>query len=110
MQEDRKRILNLLAEGKITAEEADRLLGAIAVSPGGVGGADSPPAEKTRINYLRIIVEPLGEDGKGERVNIRIPLRLLRAGMKLTSLLPKSAGEKITHPTSADPASGRILM
>jgi adenylate cyclase len=46
--------------------------------------------------YLRVIVEPKnGESEKHGRVNIRVPLKLLRAGVKLGSALPDHAKEKI---------------
>lgn len=49
-----------------------------------------------RLNYLRVQVEPEGsESGKRERVNIRIPLQLLMAGAKLSSVLPEHAKDKI---------------
>jgi class 3 adenylate cyclase len=51
-----------------------------------------------RLKYLRIQVDPKGdEDGQQGRVNIRIPLNLLRAGAKLTSVLPGHAREKINE-------------
>ena len=37
MSEDRSRILNMLAEGKITAEEAERLLDALDARAGAAG-------------------------------------------------------------------------
>jgi class 3 adenylate cyclase len=52
--------------------------------------------ETRRLKYLRVQVDPKGdEDGKQGRVNIRIPLNLLRAGVKLTGVLPEHAREKI---------------
>jgi hypothetical protein len=41
-------------------------------------------------------VEPKGEGGRKQgRVNIRVPLSLLRAGVKLSTVLPEHAKEKI---------------
>jgi adenylate cyclase len=55
-----------------------------------VRGPDGGP------RYLRVQVEPKdGEPQKYGRVNIRVPLNLLRAGMKLGSALPDHAKEKI---------------
>ncbi len=97
MSEERKRILDLLAEGKITADEADRLLSALS----GQGqeeyssGSDDG-AKTTSPKYLRVVVEP---DPAGEkqhdRVNIRVPLKLIRAGLKLASFIPKDAQGKV---------------
>lgn len=52
--------------------------------------------ETSGLKYLRVKVEPKGdENGNQGRVNIRIPLNLLRAGAKLTGVLPEHAREKI---------------
>jgi class 3 adenylate cyclase len=52
--------------------------------------------ETSGLKYLRVQVEPKGdENGNQGRVNIRIPLNLLRAGAKLTGVLPEHAREKI---------------
>ena len=46
--------------------------------------------------YLRVQVDPKGDENRKQgRVNIRIPLNLLRAGAKLTGVLPEHAREKI---------------
>jgi class 3 adenylate cyclase len=52
--------------------------------------------ERRGLKYLRVQVDPKGvEHAKQGRVNIRIPLNLLRAGSKLTGVLPEHAREKI---------------
>lgn len=52
--------------------------------------------EARGLRYLRVQVDPKGdENGKQGRVNIRIPLNLLRAGAKLTGVLPEHARDKI---------------
>ena len=54
------------------------------------------PRETRGLKYLRVQVDPKGDqNGKKGRVNIRIPLNLLRAGVKLASVLPDHAREKI---------------
>jgi hypothetical protein len=82
MNEERKRILNMLAASKITAGEAEALLDAMAsplASPAAAGRSADP-------RYLRVVVEG-GED----RLNVRVPLQLLRAGMRLAALIPAAA-------------------
>ncbi len=98
MIENRKRVLDMLAEGKITSDEAERLLYAIDRPPApGESGEEGPrPAAK----YLRVVVEPgidKGENGGGERVNIRIPMALIRAGVKLAALVPADAATGINE-------------
>ncbi|NIO04051.1 MAG: hypothetical protein GTN74_05395 [Proteobacteria bacterium] len=49
-----------------------------------------------KLRHLRIQVEPKGSSAK-DRVNIRVPLKMLRAGVKLSSALPEHAKDKINH-------------
>lgn len=97
MSEDRRRILDMLAQGKITVEEADKLLSAISEP----SGESEPPKEgdkKEYPKYLRVVVEPGPESVMKEKVNIRVPFQLLRAGMRLASLIPGDVHGKIeTH-------------
>ncbi|MFK0117978.1 SHOCT-like domain-containing protein [Streptomyces sp. NPDC090994] len=99
MNEQRRQVLDLLAEGKITADEAERLLAALEqdrpASPPGASGTKSRPT------YLRVLVDAADDSGDGaSRVNIRVPLQLLRAGVRLTSLLPPQAITKVNAELS----------
>jgi len=90
MSENRKRILEMVAEGKITVDEAERLL-ALVEEP-----ATASPTKKTP-KYLRVTIRPNAESKDAanyERVNVRVPLALIRAGVKLTSLIPNDAAGK----------------
>ena len=94
MNEDRRRVLDMLAEGKISVDVAEKLLRQVdRPSPAGPpGGGTASPAGTPR--FLRVIVEPEGgaeENGSDHRVNIRVPLAILRAGMRLTALIPDAA-------------------
>jgi hypothetical protein len=92
MNEQRRQILEMLAEGKITADEAERLIDAVArEQPEATSGAASRP--KSRPKYLRVVMNAADESGGDgpSRVNVRVPLQLLRAGVRLTSLIPPSA-------------------
>ena len=99
MSENKKKILEMLAENKITVEEAERLL-ALTVPEEAGGNTDSEPLteKKKAFKYLRVEVTP-GKDWEshphGERVNVRVPMNLIRAGMKLTSLIPAHAADKV---------------
>lgn len=92
MNEQRHQILQMLAEGKITADEAERLISALErEQPESPPGA--APRQNPRPKYMRVVVDSVGSDG-GEgpsRINVRIPLQLLRAGVRLTSLIPPQA-------------------
>ncbi|WP_433532809.1 SHOCT-like domain-containing protein [Micromonospora sp. CA-263727] len=96
MNEQRRQILQMLAEGRITAEEAERLIDALErEQPASPPGA--APRPKSRPRYLRVVVssaDNFGGDGPG-RVNVRVPLQLLRAGVRLASLIPPHALTKV---------------
>jgi Fe-S-cluster formation regulator IscX/YfhJ len=93
MSENQKRILDMLAEGKISADEAQKLLAAIG------SGGDEPKSTPPRdAKYLRVVIHPDPDSPKNEdvkKVNLRIPLSLVRAGIKFTSLIPADASGQI---------------
>ena len=98
MSEDRRTILEMLATGRITADEADRLLAALdGARPAGGGAAGSDyPSTRTPTKYLRIAVDT-DEEGEGgpTKVNIRVPMQLLRAGVRLSSIIPPKARDQV---------------
>lgn len=98
MSEERKRILNMLATGKISAVEAEQLLDALGIGPTSAGSAVMTALPARKIKYLRITVDaPQGDNGNPEKVNVRVPIQLLRAGMKFTTLIPKDAQGQIDN-------------
>jgi hypothetical protein len=89
MSEDRMRILNMLADGKVTAAEAERLLDALGAAPRTEIAATPDGAGP---KYLRVQVEKGRSDERDPKhVNIRVPLQLLRAGVRLQGILPPKA-------------------
>jgi len=105
MNENRRQILEMLAAGKITADEAERLIAAVETertSPAGeysgsLGGPNGATV-KTRAKYLRVLVEAdesmTGMKGQ-TTVNVRVPMQLLRAGVRLASLIPAQAHQQL---------------
>jgi hypothetical protein len=108
MNENRRQILEMLAAGKITADEAEKLLAALdpdtaaapnAFANGGSAGKDASSAgSKTHAKYLRVQVEA-DESMTGMKgattVNVRVPMQLLRAGVRLAGLIPKQAHNQL---------------
>jgi hypothetical protein len=119
MSEHKKKILEMLAKNKISADEAYRLLSAVDSDEGGrtdtghdnTGHEDTGrkgPEIKAKPKYLRVTVTPNPENPTGEhgsmfhdgnvgKVNVRVPMSLIRAGLKLTSLIPPEALDKANH-------------
>ena len=99
MTDNQRRILEMLFDNKIGVDEAVRLLGAVESPP-----APNPSTKTTErvtkkdAKYLRVTVVPNPEaEGTAdfERVNVRVPMGLIRAGIKLTSLIPKDATQQV---------------
>lgn len=95
MNEHRRQILQMVAEGKISADEAERLISAMEAPSSSSTAFDTGsflPA-KPRPKYLRVVVD--SEDDGGHdgptKVNIRVPMQLLRAGVRLAGLIPAPA-------------------
>lgn len=101
MSEERKRILKMVEEGRITAENADLLLDALAESAEEpVSGAaartsasDWPTGPSASGTPKFMYVKVTGKD----QVDVKVPLALLRAGLKLTSLIPPQAMDQINE-------------
>jgi len=92
MNENRLKILQMLSTSQITADEAERLIAALEKEPPASPLSDgSEPHPKTKPKYLRVVVEPEKDGQGGPKVNIRVPVQLLRAGVKLGSLIPDQA-------------------
>jgi hypothetical protein len=99
MNENRRQILEMLAAGKINADEAERLIAALEDPPqsGNGSGATEVP-RKNKPKYLRVLVEA-DESMTGNKgmttVNVRVPMQLLRAGVRLASLIPVQAHQHL---------------
>ncbi|MGD9345040.1 MAG: hypothetical protein PVH84_04205 [Candidatus Aminicenantes bacterium] len=101
MKEERRKILDMLAEGKISVDEAEKLLAAIATDEASEKRSDeeSVAGVKLPFKYLRVQVEP-GSGSEGEKVNIRVPLKLIRAGLKWAAFMPKDVQSKVDDALS----------
>ncbi|WP_109485048.1 SHOCT-like domain-containing protein [Occallatibacter savannae] len=110
MNENRRQILEMLAAGKITADEAERLLAALDPEPVSVGassagtGGGRGTGTKAIPKYLRVLVEA-DESMTGNKglttVNVRVPMQLLRAGVRLAALIPQQAHNQLDQALSS---------
>jgi len=98
MSVETKKVLEMLAEGKITTEEAERLLEKL----NGVGTASEaaakdkagePGAAPGKPRMMRIIVDRPGQ----ESLNIRMPVSFARTGTRLIGVLPVNVTEKLAE-------------
>lgn len=84
-REERAVILGMLAEGKVSADEAADLLDALDAPEAGPVGAERPdpaampnPPDRWQLGRSRCLVIQVAE-GEDSKVNLRIPLALARA-------------------------------
>ncbi|MGP8079943.1 MAG: hypothetical protein ACLPVI_05470 [Dehalococcoidales bacterium] len=98
MTENQKKILEMVADKKITVDEAYRLLSLI--QPASDSGNGGPKERKPLPKYLRVVVDTEhhwenGCDRGPAHINIRVPVALIRAGVKLASLIPPEAYNEV---------------
>jgi len=97
MSVERKKVLEMLADKKITAEEAERLLekleGPTASDSSEKPAANSTSGEPKKPKHMRILVERPGR----EDVNIRIPMAFTRTGARLMAVLPPQILSKLAE-------------
>jgi len=85
MSEETRQVLEMLSAGKVTVEEAQQLLSAVGSGPSTFGMDETKPAPR----YFRILVnKPAREGKKAEAVNIRVPMTVVRGGLRLGAFIP----------------------
>jgi hypothetical protein len=88
MSEETRKVLEMVLSGKITVEEAEQLLQAVTVP--------LPDEKKAQPKYFRILVNKPAQDGKkAENVNIKVPITVVRGGLRLSSVFPGLMKKKI---------------
>ncbi len=94
MNEEQLKVLAMIAEGKISAEEGGKLLDALEKkSERPLAPAPVKP-EKGNINYLYVDINPKA-GAKNEKVHVKVPLALVRAGVNIASMLPVDVRDKM---------------
>ena len=91
MSEETRRVLELLSQGKVSVLEAEQLLQAVK-APGQTATVED---KKVEPRYFRILVNKPAHGGKkAEAVNIRVPITVVRGGLRLGALFPGFLGKK----------------
>lgn len=96
MNENRRRILDMLAAGTINAQEAERLLTAVEADPSTPSGT-AATAVRAKARYIRVTVDAENGGKTPTRVNVRVPMQLLRSGVRLAGLIPAAAREHVEN-------------
>ncbi len=92
MTEERKKILEMLASGKISVSEAEKLLSAIDTSETKSKASESTLSTKAKYLYVNVESSKAG----GDQVNIKVPFQLIRAGAKLAAFIPINVQDKVS--------------
>lgn len=97
MSEEKKKILQMLADGKIDVAQADKLLSAVgADQPVSSEAECEPSGNGKKPKFLKIVVNPKEGHRHKDKVNIKIPIMLIKAGVKLGSVLPGHSKDKLS--------------
>lgn len=90
---EQRQVLDMLKDGRIEAEDAERLLACLAEAAGDeVAAAHATPrAVASRDRHL--IVCARTEDG--DQIDARIPLKLIATGINFEKLMPEAAREAV---------------
>ena len=104
MSDERLRILKMVEEGKISAEDASRLLEALREeSP----AATTPPTAGRQPRWLRIRVT----EANGSRVQVNVPVRLLDVALRIaarTGALDDDEGQQVLQSLQEAIAAGEV--
>lgn len=76
VQDERKKVLDMLAAGQINVDQASELLRALGDAPSATSAAPPPPPARTGTARLLRISIDANDDGDGERAKIRVNVPL----------------------------------
>src|SRR4051812_22999666 len=101
--DDTRRVLDMLQDGKISVDEADRLLKALAADRSfESSAADTATDGRDRVRWIRINIQKPANDGhKAKNVNIRVPIAVVKGGMRLGAIIGTFAGDKAARRMKA---------
>ena len=102
--DDTRRILEMLSQGKITVDDADRLIQAVSADRSAASTpADAASDAKPRARWFRINIHKPSKDDthQPKDVNIRVPIAVAKGGMRLGAIIATFAGEKAAQRMKA---------
>ena len=96
MSDHMRRVLELVAQGKIAPTEAEELLTAMKDESQDPAWTAQDGTGSSAPRYLRIFVHKVARMGHREQdVNIRVPLSFVRSGLRLGGIIPGHARERM---------------
>jgi hypothetical protein len=93
MSAERMKILEMLAAGKISAADAEKLLDKLAEQASSEVKTEERSSSGPKQRFMRIVVDKPGQ----EQVNIRMPLSFMRSGSHLLAVLPPKVNERLAE-------------
>ena len=94
MNENSRRVLEMLSEGKVSVDEAERLISLVDEEPEVITAVQPlAPPRTGAARYLRVTID----SDEDEHIDVRVPLALIKAGVKLHTLLPDQAAQGINE-------------
>ena len=101
--DDTRRILDMLSQGKITVDEADRLIKALNTNQPAEAAAAEPATGARPARWFRINIHKPAKDEahRPKDVNIRVPIAVVKGGMRLGAIIGTFAGEKAARRMKA---------
>jgi hypothetical protein len=94
--DDIRRVLDMLSQGKISIDDADRLIKAMRTERPVDTGAGAASEGRAPVRWFRINIHKPAKDEahKPKDVNIRVPIAVVKGGMRLGAIIATFAGEK----------------
>ena len=102
--DDTRRILEMLSQGKITVDDADRLIQAVSADRAAAVPADTAADARPRARWFRINIHKPAKDEahRAKDVNIRVPVAVVKGGMRLGAIIATFAGKNAAHKMKKD--------
>lgn len=94
MSDDISRILQMVAEGKISVSEGSELISALNSSDSKANSSSEDVVignVKTLPKFLKVHVD----SADGDNVDVKVPLALLRSGIKFSSVIPRHLSSEV---------------
>ena len=97
--DDIRRVLDMLSQAKISIDDADRLIKAMKTErPADTAAADPASDSRPPVRWFRINIHKPAKDEahQPKDVNIRVPIAVVKSGMRLGALIPGFPGDAVS--------------